>query len=78
MARDRIGEALDTLAGETSRRGFLARAGATLLAGVAGGTVAKVVKPGDADALTALASTIAKVANLESLTVVLVMAGKRP
>ena len=50
--RDRIGEALESLAGDTSRRGFLARVGAALLAGTAGGIVAKVVKPGDADAYT--------------------------
>jgi hypothetical protein len=48
--RDRIGEALDTLAGDTSRRGFLARLGGALVAGAAGGMVAKVVKPGEADA----------------------------
>jgi hypothetical protein len=52
MARDRIGEALDALAGETSRRGLLARAGAALVAGAAGGMVAKVVKPGPAEAYT--------------------------
>ena len=50
MAGDRIGEALETLAGETSRRGFLARAGAALVAGTAGGVVAKVVNPGGAEA----------------------------
>ena len=48
--RDRIGEALDSLAGDTSRRGFLARVGSGLLAGTVGGVVAKAVKPGDADA----------------------------
>jgi hypothetical protein len=48
--RDRIGEALDSLAGESSRRGFLARVGAGLLAATAGGVVAKAVKPGEADA----------------------------
>ena len=51
VARDRIGEALDSLAGDTSRRGFLARVGAALVAGTAGGVVAKVVKPGDAGRL---------------------------
>jgi hypothetical protein len=50
MRGDRIGEALDALAGETSRRGLLARAGAALVVGAAGATVAKVVKPGDAGA----------------------------
>jgi hypothetical protein len=48
--RDRIGEALDSLAGDTSRRGFLARVGSGLLAATAGGVVAKTVKPGEADA----------------------------
>ena len=47
--RDRIGEALESLAGETSRRGLLARAGAALL-GRHGRRPSsrKVVKPGDA------------------------------
>src|SRR4029079_17299598 len=52
MPRDRIGEALDALAGETSRRGLLARAGAALAAAAAGGMVASVVKPGAAEAYT--------------------------
>lgn len=47
---ERFGRALDSLAGESSRRGFLARAGAALTALTAGGLVAKAVKPGDADA----------------------------
>ena len=50
MARDRIGEALDSLAADTSRRGLLARVGAGLVAGTVGGIVAKAVKPGEADA----------------------------
>src|SRR5919108_15433 len=41
VERDRIGEALDSLAGDTSRRGFLARVGSGLLAATAGGVVAK-------------------------------------
>ncbi len=48
--RDRIGEALESLAGDTSRRGFLARVGSGLLAATVGGVVAKAVKPGDAEA----------------------------
>ena len=48
--RDRIGEALDSLAGDTSRRGFLARVGGALAAATVGGMVAKAVKPGEADA----------------------------
>jgi hypothetical protein len=48
--RDRIGEALDSLAGDTSRRGFLARVGSGLLAATVGGIVAKAVKPGEAEA----------------------------
>lgn len=47
---DRVGEALDSLAGNTSRRGFLSRIGAGLLGITAGGVVAKAVKPGEADA----------------------------
>jgi hypothetical protein len=48
--RDRIGETLDSLAGDTSRRGFLARVGSALAAATVGGVVAKAVKPGEADA----------------------------
>ena len=47
---DRVGRALDSLAGDTSRRGFLARVGGALTALTAGGLVAKAVKPGEADA----------------------------
>jgi hypothetical protein len=48
--RDRIGDALESLAGDTSRRGFLSRVGSGLVAATVGGVVAKAVKPGDADA----------------------------
>jgi hypothetical protein len=48
--RDRIGEALESLAGDTSRRGFLARVGSGLAAATVGGVVAKAVKPGEAEA----------------------------
>jgi hypothetical protein len=48
--RDRFGDALDSLAADTSRRGFLARVGSGLLAATVGGVVAKAVKPGEADA----------------------------
>ncbi len=41
---------LQSLAKNTSRRGFLSRVGAGLLATTAGGTVAKLVQPGEADA----------------------------
>jgi hypothetical protein len=50
--RDRLGQVLESLAGDTSRRGFLARVGGGLVAATAGGVVAKVVKPGDANAYT--------------------------
>jgi hypothetical protein len=46
----RLESALDSLAGDTSRRGFLARVGGALVAATAGGVVAKAVKPGEADA----------------------------
>ena len=46
--RDRIGEALESLAGDTSRRGFLARVGSGLLTATVGGIVAKAVKPWEA------------------------------
>jgi hypothetical protein len=47
---DRFGRALDSLAGDTSRRGFLARVGGALTAITAGGIVSQVVKPGEAEA----------------------------
>jgi hypothetical protein len=46
----RVSDALESLAGDTSRRGFLARLGGALMAATAGATVARLVKPGDADA----------------------------
>jgi hypothetical protein len=50
VSNDRVERALDSLAGNTSRRGFLARMGAALTAATAGGMVAKAIKPGEADA----------------------------
>ena len=47
---ERVGDALEGLAGETSRRGFLARVSGALIGATAGGLVAKAVKPGDANA----------------------------
>jgi len=46
----RISRAVELLAGDTSRRGFLARVGGALTALTAGGLVARAVKPGEADA----------------------------
>jgi hypothetical protein len=46
----RVERALDGLAGDTSRRGFLARVGGALMAATAGGIVSRAVKPGEADA----------------------------
>jgi len=46
----RVAQALETLAGESSRRGFLARLGGAITAATAGGLVAKAVRPGEADA----------------------------
>ena len=45
-----LGGALDRLAGDTSRRGFLARVGGALTALTAGGIVGRAIKPGEADA----------------------------
>ncbi len=45
-----MSEPFESLARNTSRRGFLARLGQGLLAASAAGTVSKLVKPGDADA----------------------------
>lgn len=47
---ERVGRALESLAGDTSRRGFLARAGGALTALTAGSLVAKAVMPGEAQA----------------------------
>jgi hypothetical protein len=46
----RFGRALEGLAGDTSRRGFLSRLSGALVAGSVGGLVARAVKPGEADA----------------------------
>jgi hypothetical protein len=48
--RGRVERALEGLATDTSRRGFLARVGGALVAATAGGVVSKAVKPGEADA----------------------------
>ena len=46
----RIARALEGLAANSSRRGFLARVGTGMAAVTAGGVVAKLVQPGEADA----------------------------
>jgi hypothetical protein len=46
----RVEHAVESLAGNTSRRGFLARVGGAIMAATAGATVAKLVEPGEADA----------------------------
>ena len=48
--RDRVGEALDGIAGNTSRRGFIARLGGAMMAATAGTMVGRAIEPGDADA----------------------------
>ena len=50
MSEERVGRTLESLAADTSRRGFLARVGGALTAITAGSVVAKAVKPGEADA----------------------------
>jgi hypothetical protein len=50
VSTDRVDRALESLAGNSSRRGFLARVGAALTAVTAGSVVARAVKPGEADA----------------------------
>jgi hypothetical protein len=45
-----MSRALEALAGDTSRRGFLARVGGAMTTVAAGGLVARAVKPGEADA----------------------------
>ena len=49
--RDRVGEALDSLAADTSRRGFLARVGAGMVGLAFGGAIADALNR-DADAYT--------------------------
>jgi hypothetical protein len=49
--RDRVGEALDSLAADTSRRGFLARVGAGMVGLAFGGAIADALNK-DADAYT--------------------------
>ena len=46
----RVSRAVEALAGDTSRRGFLARAGGAITTLAAGGVIARAVKPGEADA----------------------------
>jgi hypothetical protein len=46
----RVGRALESLAGDSSRRGFLARVGGAITALAAGGLIARAVRPGEADA----------------------------
>jgi hypothetical protein len=45
-----VSDAYEKLAANTSRRGFLSRVGGALVAATAGGTVGKLIEPGDADA----------------------------
>ncbi len=46
----RVGEALDKVAGSTSRRGFIARVGGALMAASAGSMIGRAIEPGEADA----------------------------
>lgn len=46
----RVERALESLAANSSRRGFLARVGGAVTALTAGGLVARAIKPGEADA----------------------------
>jgi hypothetical protein len=48
--RDRVGEALEGIAGNTSRRGFIARLGGAMMAATAGSVVGRAIEPGEADA----------------------------
>ena len=50
LDRTRIGHALDGIAGNTSRRGFLARVGGAMMAATAGSIVGRAIEPGDAEA----------------------------
>jgi hypothetical protein len=45
-----VSDAYETLAANTSRRGFLSRVGGALVAATAGGAVGKLIEPGEADA----------------------------
>lgn len=45
-----MGLALDGIAGNTSRRGFIARLGGAMMAATAGSVVGKAIEPGDAEA----------------------------
>lgn len=48
--RNRIGEVVDSVAGNTSRRGFIARLGGAMMAATAGSVVGRMIEPGEADA----------------------------
>ncbi len=48
--RDRVGEALEGIAGNTSRRGFIARVGGAMMAATAGTVVGRAIEPGEAEA----------------------------
>jgi len=47
---ERVGRAIDGIAGNTSRRGFLARLGGAMVAATAGGVVGRAIEPGEAEA----------------------------
>jgi hypothetical protein len=48
--RDRVGEALEGIAGNTSRRGFIARIGGAMMAATAGSVIGRAIEPGEAEA----------------------------
>jgi hypothetical protein len=50
LDRTRVGQALDGIAGNTSRRGFIARLGGAMMAATAGSVVGRAIEPGEADA----------------------------